>query len=377
MSRLYDRIMRDYRKDRRTAPDTPWELLARATVVNADNVASYFLDYSYNDRWKLTEGMPTLAPPLETMFIEAGTSAGVLTTDFDASREYRVVERLYSWGVLCHSYTLKDDEVENNRILTSLGEFGEKCRPFVDKIGWVTQMWTFAEPERKKPAGPTMHLINALDISGDSILDGDGEILGGPVFRNHDTDSTGYGIPANIPTPEEFLKLPRSEQRALLPELEKKQAQMIEQQTRLTQEIAEIDTELRELHEQHDLAIAGLGSLNSLLLAIAFMHCKNVALLPIDPPLKPSLKNERRYGKPLTRYHVLQIEPMKTVLRVEGGIHEGGLKRALHICRGHFKEFGGDNKKLFGKYEGTYWWGPQARGSKRSGQVVKDYKVKL
>jgi hypothetical protein len=30
---------------------------------------------------------------------------------------------------------------------------------------------------------------------------------------------------------------------------------------------------------------------------------------------------------------------------------------------------------LFGRVTGTWWWGPQARGSKAQGIVEKDYRV--
>ena len=47
--------------------------------------------------------------------------------------------------------------------------------------------------------------------------------------------------------------------------------------------------------------------------------------------------------------------------------------KALHICRGHFKDF--SNHGLFGKYRGTYWWPMHTRGSSDNGLVVKDYRV--
>jgi hypothetical protein len=116
-----------------------------------------------------------------------------------------------------------------------------------------------------------------------------------------------------------------------------------------------------------------LGILPSLF-AISLLHCKNVELKTQIPPAPLSKKYEKKHGFPLVRYKILEIEPMKRILRTEGQSGTLGLKHALHICRGHFKTFGSD-KRLFGKYEGTYWWESHVRGNPAQGIVVKDYSI--
>lgn len=112
-------------------------------------------------------------------------------------------------------------------------------------------------------------------------------------------------------------------------------------------------------------------------LALSFMHCRNVKVLTERPPEKLSKKYQRRTGRPLLKYRVLQIDHMKQVLEREGGVSTQGLKRALHICRGHFKHYGRDGKGLlFGKYTATVWIPMHARGTIEEGVVVKDYEVK-
>jgi hypothetical protein len=112
-------------------------------------------------------------------------------------------------------------------------------------------------------------------------------------------------------------------------------------------------------------------------LALSFMHCRNVSTLTEQPPPKLSKIHERRSGRPLLRYHILQIDHMKQVLEKEGHASSLGLKQALHICRGHFKHYGRDGKGLlFGKYAATVWAPMHARGSAEHGIVVKDYDVK-
>jgi hypothetical protein len=114
---------------------------------------------------------------------------------------------------------------------------------------------------------------------------------------------------------------------------------------------------------------------NPCLLAISFLHCKNVTMRAESPPLALSKNYQKKFGRPLVSYHTLNIEPMKKVLRTEGNSEKTGLKQALHICRGHFKDFS-KGKGLFGKYKGLYFWESQVRGSVSEGIVDKDYAVK-
>ena len=113
-----------------------------------------------------------------------------------------------------------------------------------------------------------------------------------------------------------------------------------------------------------------------LLLSVSFMHCKNETIKQNTPPPKLSRKHQKKHGKPLVRYHTLDIEPMKKILRMEGQSETHGLKHALHICRGHFKDYR-DGGGLFGKHKGLYWWESHVRGDKREGVVLKDYNIKM
>ena len=112
------------------------------------------------------------------------------------------------------------------------------------------------------------------------------------------------------------------------------------------------------------------------LFAVSLMHCKNVTLHAVDPPDRLSRKHERKHGHPLTRYHVLQIAPMRRILDTEGEAQTKGLAHAFHICRGHFKTFT-DEAPLFGRHVGTYWWPAYVRGNAEEGVVEKDYRVRL
>jgi hypothetical protein len=105
------------------------------------------------------------------------------------------------------------------------------------------------------------------------------------------------------------------------------------------------------------------------LMTLCFMNCRNVNLTTINPNKEG---RKARHGKPLLSYRMLQIEPMKKIIREQGGHTD--IKQALHIMRGHFKDYR-DSKGLFGKHKGMYWWEQNLRGSAEHGKAYKDYNV--
>jgi hypothetical protein len=112
------------------------------------------------------------------------------------------------------------------------------------------------------------------------------------------------------------------------------------------------------------------------LLALAFCNCKNVSISSVDPD--PAVNRERHKAglKPFLRYHTINIDPMKRVLKTEGNVESEGLRRALHECRGHFARYTDNflgrplDKPL------TVWRPAHVRGSSKEGVVVSDYKVR-
>jgi hypothetical protein len=120
--------------------------------------------------------------------------------------------------------------------------------------------------------------------------------------------------------------------------------------------------------------LISLGPFYVPFLALSFLHCKNVIMNTIEPPSALNLSRLKEQKLPLLKYHILDIKPMKTIIAKEGNIEKNGLRKALHFCRGHFKDFSqGDG--LFGKYKGLYWWESQVRGNIDRGVVEKDYRI--
>lgn len=110
-------------------------------------------------------------------------------------------------------------------------------------------------------------------------------------------------------------------------------------------------------------------------LAISLMHCKNVVKVPAPPPPVRVVKQWERRGRPFLKEYTLNIHPMKRVLATEGGMATNGIKKALHICRGHFATYTEDSP-LFGKVTGTFWKPMHTRGSSEIGEIKKDYRIK-
>lgn len=143
---------------------------------------------------------------------------------------------------------------------------------------------------------------------------------------------------------------------------------------------------LRSPFGQIDKTIFGRGDIGGakrffwsamfpVVLTLGFMHCKNVVLSEHQPDCDHDRERKKAGLKPFLRYSTINIDPAKRVLRTEGGIETNGLKKALHIVRGHFSTYSED-KPLFGKHAGTFWVPSHARGSLERGAVISDYNVK-
>jgi hypothetical protein len=111
---------------------------------------------------------------------------------------------------------------------------------------------------------------------------------------------------------------------------------------------------------------------NPALLAICFMHCSNVQLEDHRPKVSHVHKYRKLYGRAPIVYKTLNITPMQRIIKSKGG-PRCGVKQALHIMRGHFKRF--EEKPLFGKHKGLWWWSSQVRGTLGRGYVKKTYEV--
>jgi len=130
--------------------------------------------------------------------------------------------------------------------------------------------------------------------------------------------------------------------------------------------------------EMEAAAMIALKFMAVIAMACSFLSCRNVRRVENEPDAKLQKARQRRGKPPLTKYYTLEIEPMKEVLRREGRSEEVGLKKALHICRGHFATYT-EEKPLFGRpgATGRFWIPSHVRGSKDAGEIRKDYSIQL
>ncbi|PWT72776.1 MAG: hypothetical protein C5B60_09150 [Chloroflexi bacterium] len=114
------------------------------------------------------------------------------------------------------------------------------------------------------------------------------------------------------------------------------------------------------------------------LLSICFMHCKNVSIVDELVPKPLAKKYHNKTGRWPARYKTLVIEPLKQILRHEGKSESVGIIRAMHICRGHFKDYR-QGKGLFGKYHQLVWQPSIVRGGtgKEEKAPPREIEVKL
>jgi hypothetical protein len=115
---------------------------------------------------------------------------------------------------------------------------------------------------------------------------------------------------------------------------------------------------------------------NPAFLAMSFLHCKNVTIVDNEVPAALAKRYRERHGIAPCRYKTLIIEPLKKVLRHEGKSDSVGLQRALHICRGHFKDYR-EGRGLFGRYHQLVWQPSIVRGTKGKSAPPREIEVKV
>jgi hypothetical protein len=116
--------------------------------------------------------------------------------------------------------------------------------------------------------------------------------------------------------------------------------------------------------------------LHPALLAISFLHCRNVRIVDNEAPKPLAKKFHGRTGIWPRPWHTLEIDPLKQILRKEGNAQTVGLAKAMHICRGHFKDYR-EGRGLFGKYHQIVWQPSVIRGTKGKEAAPREVRIKL
>ena len=128
--------------------------------------------------------------------------------------------------------------------------------------------------------------------------------------------------------------------------------------------------------EDEEIIKSYMTWLHPAFLAISFLHCKNVTVIDNDVPAPLAKRYRERHGVAPCHYKTLVIEPLKKILRHEGRSREVGLAKAMHICRGHFKDYR-EGRGLFGKYKQLVWMPSIVRGTRGKSAPAREIEVKL
>jgi hypothetical protein len=111
--------------------------------------------------------------------------------------------------------------------------------------------------------------------------------------------------------------------------------------------------------------------------AMTFINSRNIKTADVLPNEKINRKRIRQGREPNEVYKIIEIDALKKQSKQEAKENdESEYKRALHICRGHFRTYTEENK-LFGKFTGKVWIPMHERGDADNGKVHKDYTVKV
>jgi len=108
------------------------------------------------------------------------------------------------------------------------------------------------------------------------------------------------------------------------------------------------------------------------LLGIAFMHCKNVEM--VRYPEADTTPKQVRRGLPRVRFSRIVVTPFREVAQRASGDAAVSIQRAMHICRGHFKDY--RKSGLFGRIPGIFWWDTHVRGNADAGLVISEHEVR-
>lgn len=137
-----------------------------------------------------------------------------------------------------------------------------------------------------------------------------------------------------------------------------------------------IGVELFDKNKMDSAAVKGLKEestpdLEILNQALLLLSCRNIATEKKVPPEALNRKRKKAGKQPLFTYHTLVLKPVGSKQK---SIPKHLWNDRIHLQRGHFKTYT-EEKPLFGRLTGRYWWQAHVRGNNKDGVVMKDYLV--
>ena len=370
--RFIDRLLGQELGDRRLEP-----VLRRCQKIVADNVARFFFEVSDKENWDRIDDFPNVAPPFREFWIEA-RAPKMINSEIYGLRSWEEAGRgdIQGWGVLFLCDDLEgrlpaepDMEALRSRVTAynrTLEPYEKGTRPLPTEPDQLKALRQTAGTRRL--LGKILEDLGRGDRSSfDAVASiRDMEVrwcmetyvfidLGKITFWKHLPLMSFQWF---IKPDGRFASFPSDPHTAMCEQVLP-------------------DYTAKSMDNQPPTALGEelIAFVNATLLAICFMHCKNVQLCAVNPNPKESKLWQARHEMPLQKYTVLEIDHLKQSLRTEGRMDETGLKRAMHICRGNFAHYTEDHP-LFGKYIGDFWRPQHMRGNESLGRIDKIYEVK-
>jgi len=347
-------------------------LFADATAFVVDNVTEYLFAENDQEHWTFEEDFPCVMLPFHTTWIETRRASKICSSAYPT----RVpTEHPLAWGVLLVADRFRDTIFPGQAVIVEqMGRLLDSYRPVLDRAVQRSQQlgrrlqWEECSKEEQMAAHIVQHSTTVAQMPPEQFRS----------LMSHEVVSHILGRPPMwTVTGWMFLEYQRG--RIVGPAV---QVCFYVDGTGKVIPVTAPDGSPRHLtfsswqpfsyDEQCNLQEGLAALLFPVWLALSFCHCKNVEVVPQHHLQRG--KPQRYRGRPRVVYHTLNIHPMRRVLQGEGHSASTGLKRALSICRGHFKDYA-QGKGLFGKLHGLYWWEQHLRGASQSGVSVADYAV--
>jgi hypothetical protein len=281
-------------------------------IIDVTNVTAYMYELSGQDEWAASD-FPNVAPPFDEFWMESKAPKTILDNGV-IKPWYEIGAGVTSWGFLITALHATHPEYAD-KFEQFRAQTPDEIR---DQVQWLLLITIYIESVKGKPVLSPLAFMVPVGDQGELFTGEDGGIHFGTV-------------------PSRTL----------------------------------IETNRYILEE---VSASGGELLKSLFMALTFMNCQNVQMADSDYPSKLQKARIRKSKYPLFTFRTLIIEPIKKMLATKGNVGVSGIKMALHICRGHFKRF--NDKPLFGKHKGMFWWPQQYRGREVNGVSEHDYKVR-
>lgn len=333
--------------------------LEMAELIIADNISEYYYEGSLQEHWDIFRDFPNIAPPFPIMFIEWQYPTRIIS-EIGITYPEKICRRLGTL-VISRDITNMIPDLSKEKVAYMMWNIGytkaielgkydiakgiRRMKPeeLYDSLPIELQQEWQSKAREAQEIGSRESLVNKIRWSSSYLFFAEmitGEIVQPSIYTLFvDKDGKPFGVPVGKDVKPAIME------------------------------------GLSDFNAQVRLGNTSTSDLIHIsLLTLSFMHCKNIV---VNIQRYPQQQNKARLRKgkfPLITYRILEIEPIKKILENEGGKRDIGLKKSLHICRGHFKDYmTGDG--LFGKIHGIWWWDMQTRGNIKEGISFKDYKV--